>query len=287
MNTGWKTVIAEKADDINFRAGCLVIDGGTTIPISDISALMITNEKACISIKLLNELCREGINVIFCDSKHQPCAHLSCSINQHIDRAGRIIDQSEWNEEDKDTIWREIVKAKITNQRLLLENKGITDLDDLIRYEQGVMPGDIGNREGLAARIYFRHLFGSHFRRHSPDDINAALNYGYTILMSAVCRILVLHGYEPALGIHHRSRNNPYNLACDLMEPFRPWVDEIVYEHSGEELTWEYKQLFINLLYEVKEYDGKSSAVDSILETYVLKTLARMKQIDESEGNIA
>ena len=95
--------------------------------------------------------------------------------------------------------------------------------------------------------MYFSSLFGREFRRHAKDDINGKLNYGYTILCSAVSRILAMHGYHTGLGIHHCRRDNPVNLSCDLMEPFRPFVDRLVYESGEKQMTWEMRKKLISL----------------------------------------
>lgn len=120
-------------------------------------------------------------------------------------------------------------------------------------------------------------LFGNSFIRFEDDHINAALNYGYTILCSAFNRVIALHGYNTALGIHHHSRNNPYNLSCDLMEPFRPFVDQVVYHMNGQELTWENKQRLIGLLHNKCTYDGYETTISNAIENFVLNAVSVME----------
>jgi len=117
--------------------------------------------------------------------------------------------------------------SKIRNQALVLSYCGgrRDRVERLTELSEEVVNGDEGNREGIAAKMFFRSLYGSSFVRMADDGINAALNYGYAILRSAVCKTLCAYGYNSVLGIHHIGEANPFNLADDMMEPLRPLVD--------------------------------------------------------------
>ena len=129
----------------------------------------------------------------------------------------------------KKQLWKQVVEAKIRNQASLLDNVGENG-NVLKPFYTNVRSGDVDNREGIAARIYFQHLFGDSFIRNRDEPgINALLNYGYSILRAATCRAIVSSGLLPAIGIYHHNRSNAYPLADDLMEPYRPFVDEVVY----------------------------------------------------------
>ena len=145
-----------------------------------------------------------------------------------------------------------VVYYKIRNQASVLDRIG-EDGNVLRPYYNNVRSGDAGNREGIAARIYFQHLFGDSFVRNRDEPgINALLNYGYSILRAATCRAIVSSGLLPAIGIYHHNRSNAFPLADDLMEPFRPFVDEIVYElvlYGNQELTKDVKGQLISVLY--------------------------------------
>ena len=134
----------------------------------------------------------------------------------------------------KKKLWKQTIEAKIKNQSKLLTKLG-KDGDVLKPYYSNVKSGDSDNREGLAARIYWNCLFGVHFiRDRNQPGINALLNYGYTILRSATTRALMGSGLLPSIGIFHHNRSNAFPLADDIMEPYRPYVDEIVYEMLQE-----------------------------------------------------
>ena len=152
----------------------------------------------------------------------------------------------------KKQLWKQVVEAKIRNQASLLDSVGENG-SVLKSFYTNVRSGDIDNREGIAARIFFQHLFGDDFVRNRDEPgINALLNYGYSILRAATCRAIVSSGLLPAIGIHHHNRSNPYPLADDLMEPFRPFVDGIVYDlaiQGKTDLTKEVKGELISVLY--------------------------------------
>ena len=152
----------------------------------------------------------------------------------------------------KKQLWKQIVEAKIRNQAALLNKVG-QEGDRLKQYYQNVKSGDADNREGIAARIYFSELFGESFLRdRTVPGINALLNYGYAILRAATARALVSSGLLPAIGIFHHNRSNAFPLADDVMEPYRPYVDEIVYDMAMQaklDLTKEVKAELINVLY--------------------------------------
>ena len=154
-------------------------------------------------------------------------------------------------------------------------------------YMSEITKGDIKNREATAAEIYFTTLFGKEFVRHNKNDLNIALNYGYTILCSIFSRLIVLHGYSTALGIHHKSRRNPVNLSSDMMEPFRPFVDEIVYNNQGAEFDNEYKKKLISLPYKECIYDGCKRSIGDAIDLFILDVVSAMeaprKEIKEVE----
>ena len=153
----------------------------------------------------------------------------------------------------KKQLWKQVVEAKIRNQASLLNSIG-EEGNVLKSFYTNVRSGDADNREGIAARIYFQHLFGDSFVRNRDEigGINVLLNYGYSILRAATCRAIVSSGLLPAIGIHHHNSSNAYPLADDLMEPFRPFVDGIVYDlvmRGEKELTKDVKGKLISVLY--------------------------------------
>lgn len=145
-----------------------------------------------------------------------------------------------------------------------------------------IPPGDPENSEGQFARLYFRQLFGHRFIRHASDDRNAALDYGYSILRSTIDRLIYSYGYHTALGIHHCGRNNRFNLSCDLMEPFRPFVDACVSKSRHFTLDADGRKALLNVLNEPCSYGGKVYNVSDAMDCFVLDALRAMKDTKHS-----
>ena len=222
-----------------------------TIPIEDIGVIIIDHQQVSITIPLMNALVEGNVQVVVCNDHGMPSAMLQSFEGNNLQ--GEILrNQIGVGEVLKKQIWKQIVEAKITNQAALLNKVGRNG-SILKPYYQNVKSGDTDNREGIAARIYFSELFGELFvRDRSLSGINLLLNYGYTILRAATARSLVSSGLLPAIGIFHHNRSNAFPLADDIMEPYRPYVDEIVYDLAMQgrlELTKNNKADLIKVLY--------------------------------------
>lgn len=226
-------------------------DTKQSIPIEDIAVVVLENQRSCISLPLLNALVDDNVQVVVCDDKGLPHSML-LNLDSNQTQGETLRNQMATGEVLKKQLWKQIVEAKIRNQSKLLDKIGYNGALLKPLY-CNVKSGDTDNREGIAARIYFRELFGPEFvRDRSLPGINALLNYGYTILRAAVARALVSSGLFPAIGIFHHNRSNAFPLADDIMEPYRPYVDEIVHDLAmrGEtELTKEIKGELISVLY--------------------------------------
>lgn len=226
-------------------------DEKRTIPIEDVGVVLLENQQTSITLPLLNALAESEVQVVICNSKGMPSAMIQ-SMNSNNLQGETLRNQIACGEVQKKQLWKQVVESKIKNQASLLNSVG-EDGNILKPFYSNVRSGDVDNREGIAARIYFQHLFGDTFVRDRDEQgINALLNYGYSILRAATCRAIVSSGLLPAIGIHHNNRSNAYPLADDLMEPFRPFVDEIVYDLAmrGEiELTKDVKGELIRVLY--------------------------------------
>lgn len=199
-----------------------------SVPVEDIGFVILENQEISISLPLLNALTDNNVVVIVCSDKFMPNAmFMNLSANSTQGESFRA--QLSAAEPLKKNLWKQIVEAKIRNQAALLSKLG-KDGDALKPYYQNVKSGDSGNREGTAARLYWSELFGRSFQRSREGSCpNELLNYGYTILRAAVARALAGSGLLPSIGIFHRNRYNPFPLADDIMEPYRPFVDEIVF----------------------------------------------------------
>lgn len=226
-------------------------DERRTVPIEDVGVVLLDNQQTNITLPLLNALVENEVQVVICNSKGMPNAMVH-SMNSNNLQGETLRNQIACGEVLKKQLWKQVVEAKIRNQASLLDSVGENG-SVLKSFYTNVRSGDIDNREGIAARIFFQHLFGDDFVRNRDEPgINALLNYGYSILRAATCRAIVSSGLLPAIGIHHHNRSNPYPLADDLMEPFRPFVDGIVYDlaiQGKTDLTKEVKGELISVLY--------------------------------------
>lgn len=206
--------------------------GEKRIFLDDISVLMCETTAISITAYLLAELTARKIKVIFCDNQHNPASELIPMYGSYIS-SGRIREQIKWDDDVKSQVWQEIVRQKIKNQaQVLAYANQLSKSQQLLEFANTVKPGDITNREGHAAKVYFNALFGLEFYRDSSDIRNAILNYGYSVILACFNREIAASGYLTQLGIWHDNAENPFNLGSDLMETFRPIIDLFAYNHS-------------------------------------------------------
>ncbi len=246
----WRTVVIVSSAKLDYQMGYLVVrkDTVTKIHLSEIRLLLIESTAVSLTAALLAELTDKKIKVIFCDAKRNPSSELLPYYGAH-DTSLKIRNQIAWSDKIKVQMWTEIVSEKIRKQRevlLLREKKEEADL--LGQYLEEMELGDATNREGHAAKVYFNALFGKDFSRSVDNVANAALNYGYSILLSAFTREITANGYLTQLGLFHDNMFNPFNLASDLMEPFRPLVDRRVLQLQFSELQHEQKMQLVDIL---------------------------------------
>lgn len=267
---GWRTVVVSNNCKLSFKNDYLIIRNEELkmIYLPEIETIIIESGMISITSYLINEIAQRKINLIFCDEKHNP----SCELLPYygsFNTSKKIANQVNWK--NKDVVWQNIIKNKIHNQAMLLKKVGVKEYVNLIDYENQVELNDISNREGHAAKLYFNLLFGDNFIRNGLDVRNSALNYGYSILLSMLNREVIKKGYITPLGINHRNEFNQFNLSCDLMEIFRPLVDEIVYKNGERELTKEYKHELVNISNRKIKVEGKeqylSNAVPIIIKS--------------------
>nr|WP_321485730.1 type II CRISPR-associated endonuclease Cas1 [uncultured Draconibacterium sp.] len=200
-----------------------------TAPVEDIGFLVLDHPQISFSMKLVEELSEYNVATVFCDSKHMPSSML-LPLDAHHIQSELFRAQVAASEPLKKNLWKQTIEAKIKNQARLLDKLGKKSLQ-LKNIAQAVKSGDSDNREGFAARIYWTALLGKEFiRDRYGEPPNNFLNYGYILLRSAVARALAGSGLLATLGIHHRNRYNAFCLADDIMEPYRPYVDEIAYD---------------------------------------------------------
>lgn len=230
----WRVVVVSTRSKLDYKMGSLVVRSSERekrIFLDDISVLICETTAISITAYLLAELTARKIKIIFCDNKHNPASELVPMYGSYVS-SGRIREQIAWSPEVKAKVWRAITVQKICNQARVLAKVGqLEKSKQLMGYADEVQPGDTTNREGHAAKVYFNALFGLEFYRDADDVRNAALNYGYSILLSTFNREIAASGYLTQLGLWHDNSENPFNLGSDLMESFRPIVDLFVEAH--------------------------------------------------------
>ncbi len=197
------------------------------LPLEDISVLVLESQQVLITAAALAKLAEYGAAVVACGPNHLP-AFMGFPFAGHSRLSGIHRLQIDTSLPFRKRCWQKIVQAKILNQAECLRIMGRPYADKLASLAKDVASGDKQNVESIAARGYFRLLFGEDFVRGEDDGINAALNYGYAVLRAAVARALTAFGFLLTLGIHHHSELNHFNLADDFIEPFRPVVDLMV-----------------------------------------------------------
>lgn len=278
----WRTVVISRRAKLDLKLNYLVIRGEEVLRIhlSEISTLMVESTAVSLTAALLCELTKRKIKVIFCDEKRNPSSELVGCYGSH-DTSGKLRQQIQWKSECKRLVWTEIVAEKIRKQaELLLEVHKKEESALLHRYITQIEPGDETNREGHAAKVYFNGLFGMDFTRSGENATNAALNYGYGILLSAFNREIVAAGYLTQLGLFHDNQFNPFNLSSDLMEPFRPLVDRRVLEIGPEQFTHEEKMKLVNLLNDAVVIDGKRQYVNYAVKIYCKSVFEALTEND-------
>ena len=248
----FRSIIIENPVHISVRNDQLIIrtDTERSLAVEDISALLLESRQSTITTAALSQLGQCGCAVFTCDEKHMPCAVLT-PFHRHVRELSVLRSQLDASEPRKKQLWRSIVREKIRNQAVCLQLAGKPEkAGPLFEMIEEVRSGDAGNVEATAAQYYFPALFGGGFVRSNDCGRNAGLNYGYAILRGCTARSLAVYGFLPALGLHHRSTLNPFNLADDLMEPFRPLVDLLVIRRVGpdDELTPSHKRMLFNCL---------------------------------------
>lgn len=272
----WRVVTITGKCKLECRLEYLVCKGDELIKVhlSEISVVIIESTTVAVTASLLCELLKRKIKVIFCDERHNPLSEL-VPMSLRYDTSGRLRRQLTWTEQGKKMVWTEIVKHKIFQQMTFLKELGHTkQADMLLDYMANVQFGDVTNREGHSAKVYFNAMFGMDFARASNSSINSALDYGYSILLSAFNREVAVCGYTANLGVNHNNEFNHFNLSCDLMEPFRPLVDRLVMTLDlSKTFSIEHKHQLQQLLNTQINYEGKRHYLNNAIGIYVRNTL--------------
>lgn len=278
----WRIVVITGVAKLDLKMGFLVVrkESTTRIHLSEIHTVMIESTAVSVTTALLSELINRKVKVIFCDEKCNPAGELLPYRGSH-DTSLKVKTQIQWTELLKEQIWTEIVAEKIRQQRqILFFIKRMDEAELLTGYLGELELGDKTNREGHAAKVYFNALFGKEFTRTEDCVTNAALNYGYTLLLSTFNREIAANGYFTQIGLFHDNRFNPFNLSSDLMEPFRPIVDFFVYQTGFHELGHEEKMQLADLLNKDVMISGKTQKLHYAIKVYCKSVLDALNEQD-------
>ena len=284
----FRTVVITRQSKISYKNRFLVVKQESEekfIHLSEIDTIIVDSISVSISAYLLKELADNKINIIFCDEKHNPFGELAPYYSRH-NTSKQIKEQIAWKKSSKDYLWSKIVENKILNQATLLKKIKYPKYKLLIGYIKEINTGDKTNREGHAAKVYFNELFGKNFSRNDNNSINAALNYGYAVLLSTINKEIISNGYLTQLGIHHKNEFNEFNLTCDIMEPFRVIIDNFVYFNKEREFDSNYKLDIVNIFNNTYKYSGKKYILKDIIKMFVKNTLDAMNEIERYKGYV-
>lgn len=285
----WRSVIIANPARLSYQHRALVVEQqgqSVSVPLEDIAALVLEHQQVVLTVPLLSACAEAGIAVITVDAAHTPNGVLLPYL-QHSRTLQVMRRQLALRAPLKKRLWQGIVKRKLINQAALLRRRGQTDTAArLMRLAGQVRSGDPGNLEAQGAQAYFPALFGVDFTRGQGRFYNAALNYAYSIVRSALARSLVGYGFLPAFGIHHHSEQNAFNLADDLFEPYRAVTDAWVLRHypeePGRELEPGDKAILAGVLNHdaprlaATEYQGRSSLL-ALIEATVISLGQRLQ----------
>ena len=279
----WRTIIVSNTAKLDYQLGFMVVRGEETVKvhINEIEMLIVESTAVSFTAYLMNELVKNKVKVIFCDEKRNPSSELLPYYGSH-DTSAKIRHQMEWTKENKAAIWTEIVTEKIRKQAELLQERFKTEADLLYQYIKEMAFGDETNREGHAAKVYFNALFGKDFSRTEESPLNASLNYGYSIILSLFTREVVSNGYITQVGLFHDNMFNQFNLACDLMEPYRPIVDRFVVEMKPSQFEKEEKHQMITILNKEVFIDGRKELLGKAVKIYTRSVFDALNDQDIS-----
>ena len=266
----WRNVIISRRCKLDYKMGYLVVrsDEIQRIYLDEVAVLMLENPAVSLTGCLMEALMQKKIKVIFCDGKRSPIAEVVPYHGSH-NSSHRLKKQIEWTDETKGQVWQSIIREKIAKQAgFLKELRHDREYAMLTQYGCEVEPHDATNCEGHAAKVYFNALFGMDFSRGLDSPVNAALDYGYCLLLSAFNREVALNGCLTQLGVFHDNMFNHFNLSCDLMEPFRILIDRMVVEMAPEQFAKDEKHALWRAFSQTVQYAGSKQLVSAAIRLY-------------------
>ncbi|WP_138416614.1 type II CRISPR-associated endonuclease Cas1 [Aquibacillus sediminis] len=273
---GWRVIHVSDVNQLSLQQNNLRVvqgDVDVKIPLKDIFALVIEDLTCKLTSRLMIELSKNSVLVLLCNQQYLPECVIH-PVSGHFGQHRQMSKQLKWSDTSKQLLWQQIIKRKVINQLVVMKRNQVEAqrIEKMADFYSYIEPGDKSNVEGQAARIYFNSFFDEGYTRSNQDYIeNAALNYGYAILHSAIARTVVAKGLIPGIGIHHKGDRNPHNLASDIIEPFRPIVDYVVVNTPPPDgyLTKEYRVKLINLLHSKVLIANKLQTVMRAIEIFL------------------
>lgn len=251
FDEAFRTLFMSKPSKLSHKNNNLLIqdEKEVFIPLRDIHTIVIDTPQTTLTSSLMKELAKHKILVFFCDDSHLPSGVFSPFL-AHYRSSAMLNSQISLSKQDKSVLWQKIIQAKIQNQTNLLKQENKTSTATKLQsLQKSVKLADSTNNEAKASALYFPSLFGKGFSRKDFSPINSALNYGYAIIRGCIARNLIGSGLLPSLGIFHANQFNPFNLADDLIEPYRSFVDSKVLSLGIEtELELSHRIELVNLL---------------------------------------
>ncbi|SJZ53047.1 CRISPR-associated endonuclease Cas1 [Pilibacter termitis] len=281
----WRTVVINQHCKLSYQNNHLIFkssEGVEKIHLSEIHTLLLETTDIAITTALIFKLAKYNVRLIFCDDKRNPLGELTQYYGSH-DSSKKLNQQLMWEENVKKEVWTQVIRQKIDNQRRhLMKNDYLAEAEMLSGYLEQLQLFDTSNREGHSAKVYFNALFGKKFTRDEPSEINAFLDYGYSLLLSIFNREIVKNGHLTQLGLKHSNYFNHFNLSSDLMEPFRVVVDEKVYELRNKNFAKNKHHLF-EIFNQTYCYNNNEMYLVNIVEHYVKKTLQALAEADATK----
>ncbi|WP_284155458.1 type II CRISPR-associated endonuclease Cas1 [Sulfuricystis multivorans] len=280
----WRSVMISRPARLRREHYSLAIDQEETafVPFEDIAVIVLNHREITLTHPVLSACAEYGIGLFATGANHQP-AGVFLPFLPHSRTTRMMRKQLGLGKPAAKQAWAALVRRKIENQAACLKLCGKEGMDRLASYARRVRSGDPDNLEAQAAAFYFAQLFGSDFNRAEARWTNAALDYGYAVLRGAIARGLVAHGLHPTVGLFHDSEQNAFNLADDLIEPFRPIVDLHVAKHpastEGDLIPTDKQALVALLNVDVGMPQGRMSVLSAI--EYAVESLVRVYE-DES-----
>lgn len=277
----FRTLLIESRTKLECSLNCLICRRGDEqikILLDEIQTIIIDSLQVSMTSALISACVEKKIKIIFTDATHQPIGEV-VGYNNNFYGYRKIKEQIGFSKEIKDYLWKRIIEEKIKNQAANLKED--TKKNQLLDYANNVLDGDITNREGHAAKVYFNTIFGNDFSRKSDCLTNRFLNYGYSILLSTISKEIKAYGYLTELGIHHIGESNQFNLSCDLIEPLRPLVDAYVLNENINKDN--YKYIFLQMLTRNVIYNGKNFILSNAIHLYVEDMINFLRSGDEEK----